>query len=362
MSTVTALYDTRGAAEAARDGLIGISIQEENITIRGTDDLSQPVEQESKGFWASLGDLFMPDEDRSLYSEGVRRGGYLLIANVPEGMEREAEEIMERADPIDLDERSANWRSEGWTGESYRSDSSYGAGAAAVGAGTAGGTYGTGTDDLGTRSEFTDTTGMTDTRSEFSDTAGMTGTTGMTGSAAGQDLAGARAAGATSVSVGDMPTHGSVTGTGGYEGDLRGSDRLGTAGDEQAVQLAKEELRVGKRDVSGGRVRIRTYVVERPVEADVNLRQEHVTIDRRPVDREATVGDEAFQERTIEATERSEEAVVDKVARVKEEIGLHRDVENRTETVRDTVRETEAEIEDDRATGLGTDRAGRGTI
>jgi uncharacterized protein (TIGR02271 family) len=338
MSTVTALYDTRGAAEAARDGLIGISIHEEDISIRSTDDLSQPVEQESKGFWASLGDLFMPDEDRSLYSEGVRRGGYLLVANVPEGMEREAEEIMDRADPIDLDERSANWRSEGWTGESYRSDTGYGAGATAVGAGTVGSAYAT--DDLRTRSEFTDTTGM----------------------GSNQDLAGARAAGSTSAGVGDVPAYGSVTGTGDYEGGLRGGDRLGTAGDDQTVQLAKEELRVGKRDASGGRVRIRTYVVERPVEADVNLRQERVTIDRRPVDRAATVGDDAFQERTIEATERSEEAVIDKVARVKEEIGLHRDVENRTETVRDTVRETEAEIEDDRTAGLGTDRTGRGTI
>ncbi|HWL71052.1 MAG TPA: YsnF/AvaK domain-containing protein [Geminicoccus sp.] len=345
MGTVTALYDTRGAAEAARDGLIGISIHEEDITIRGTNDLSQPVEQESKGFWASLGDLFMPDEDRSLYSEGMRRGGYMLIANVPEGMEREAEEIMDRADPIDLDERSANWRSEGWTGEAYRSDASYGAGAGAIGAGTMGaGTMGgassTGTDDLRTRSEFTDTTDM----------------------GSSQDLAGARAAGATSAGVGDMPAYGSVTQSGDYEGDVRGGDRLGTMGDDQTVQLAKEELRVDKRDVSGGRVRIRTYVVERPVEADVNLRQEHVTIDRRPVDREATLGDDAFQERTIEATERSEEAVVDKVARVKEEIGLHRDVQNRTETVRDSVRETEAEIEDDRATSLGTDRTGRRSI
>ncbi|WP_191058220.1 YsnF/AvaK domain-containing protein [Geminicoccus harenae] len=334
MSTVTALYDTRGAAEAAREGLIGISIQEENITIRGTDDLSQPVEQESKGFWASLGDLFMPDEDRSLYSEGMRRGGYLLIANVPEGMEREAEEIMDRADPIDLDERSANWRNEGWTSESYRSDSSYGADTAAVGAGTAGSAYGAGSSDLGTRSTFTDTT----------DTTGLAG------------------AGTASAGLSDTSGLGSTAGTGGYAGDLGGSDRLATTGDDQTVQLAQEELRVGKRDVSGGKVRIRTYVVERPVEADVNLHQERVTIDRRPVDRAATVGDDAFQERTIEATERSEEAVVDKVARVKEEIGLHREVENRTETVRDTVRETEAEIEDDRTTGLGTDRTGRGTI
>ena len=97
-------------------------------------------------------------------------------------------------------------------------------------------------------------------------------------------------------------------------------------------------------------------MTERPVEEQVELRQEHVTIERRPVDRELAPGEVAFQERTIEAVERGEEAVVAKTARVTEEIGIRKDVERETETVRDTVRKQEIEVEDERTT-----RDSRGT-
>ena len=118
---------------------------------------------------------------------------------------------------------------------------------------------------------------------------------------------------------------------------------------DDTVQVAEEELQVGKREVGGGRVRVRSYVIERPVEEQVELRQERVTIERRPVDRAVTPGDAAFTERTIEAVERGEEAVVSKTARVTEEIGLRTDVEQETETVRDTIRKQNVEVEDDRA-------------
>jgi stress response protein YsnF len=69
-------------------------------------------------------------------------------------------------------------------------------------------------------------------------------------------------------------------------------------------------------------------------------------------------GDEnLFQERTIEAEERAEEAVVSKQTRVKEELVIRKDVEERTETVSDTVRRTEVDVEDERgaqATQTGT--------
>ena len=124
------------------------------------------------------------------------------------------------------------------------------------------------------------------------------------------------------------------------------------------IQAAEEQLQVGKRDVGRGSVRVRSYVTERPVEEQVELRQERVTIERRPVDREVAPGEAAFEERTIEAVERGEEAVVSKTARVTEEIGLRKDVEHETETVRDTVRKQEIEVEDDRGprkpTGTGT--------
>jgi len=128
------------------------------------------------------------------------------------------------------------------------------------------------------------------------------------------------------------------------------------------VQAAEEELRVGKREVGRGGVRVRSYVTERPVEEQVELRQEHVTIERRPVDREITPGDHAFEERTIEAVERGEEAVVSKTARVTEEIGLRKDVERETETVRDTVRKQEIEVEDERTTRDSATRTNQGTV
>ena len=83
-----------------------------------------------------------------------------------------------------------------------------------------------------------------------------------------------------------------------------------------------------------------------PVNEQVTLREEHVDVERRPVDR--AVGDadiDAFQEGTFEVRERSEEAVVDKQARVTEEIRVRKDVDQRTETVQDTVRRTDVDVE-----------------
>ena len=50
----------------------------------------------------------------------------------------------------------------------------------------------------------------------------------------------------------------------------------GTKEGEEAIPIVEENLRVGKRQVEGGRVKIRSYVVETPVQEQVNLRQEHV--------------------------------------------------------------------------------------
>lgn len=124
-----------------------------------------------------------------------------------------------------------------------------------------------------------------------------------------------------------------------------------SGGDGEKIELVEETLRVGKRTVGGGRVRVRSYVVETPVEEQVSLREEHVGIERRPMDRAPTVAGEAlFAERVIEATETGEEAVIAKDARVTEEVVVRKDVEERVETVHDTVRRTEVEVDDTRVT------------
>jgi len=144
--------------------------------------------------------------------------------------------------------------------------------------------------------------------------------------------------------------------TGALPGTSTGGEaqQLGTAGEER-IPIVEERLRVGKREVGHGRVRIRSYVVETPVHGQVTLHEERVNVERRPVDRPLTGADEAlFQNRVIEATETAEEAVVAKEARVVEEVALRKTAEERTETVRDTVRRTEVEVEDERVAATKT--------
>jgi uncharacterized protein (TIGR02271 family) len=115
----------------------------------------------------------------------------------------------------------------------------------------------------------------------------------------------------------------------------------------EAIPVVEEELRIGKRPVSRGGVRVVSRVTERPVEEQINLREERVNVERRPVDRPLTDADarNAFRERTIEATEMAEEAVVAKDARVVEEVVVNKDVDLRTETVRDSVRRTDVDVQ-----------------
>lgn len=114
---------------------------------------------------------------------------------------------------------------------------------------------------------------------------------------------------------------------------------------EAVIPVVEEELRVGKREVEKGGVRITNRVTETPVEEEVRLREEHINVERRPVDRPVSSTDNAFQSGAIEVTETAEEAVVAKNARVVEEVVVNKDVQERTETVRDTVHRTDVDVQ-----------------
>jgi uncharacterized protein (TIGR02271 family) len=121
----------------------------------------------------------------------------------------------------------------------------------------------------------------------------------------------------------------------------------GQAAGEAVVPVVEEQLQVGKRKVEKGGVKVKTRVTETPVEADVNLHEEHVKVKRRAVDRPATDADvAAFQEGTIELKETAEEAVVSKKARVIEEVVLSKEGRERTHTVRDKVRKTDVDVQE----------------
>jgi len=113
------------------------------------------------------------------------------------------------------------------------------------------------------------------------------------------------------------------------------------------VPVIEEELAVEKRKVARGGVRVTSTVHEQPVEETVRVREEHFEAERRPVDRRLSEdeADAAFQDRTIEMNETTEELEVSKEARVVEEVALTKSVTDHEEKVKDKVRRTEVEIE-----------------
>lgn len=143
-----------------------------------------------------------------------------------------------------------------------------------------------------------------------------------------------------------------LTMDGGTEGAIGSASARGTAAPrattqsqgEQRIPVAKEELEVGKRHTERT-WRVRAYTVERPAEAQVNLRDERVIVERRPAAGSVGPGDEAFRDREFEVTERREEPVVAKKAGATEEVVIRKDAKERTETVGDKVRETKVEVD-----------------
>jgi uncharacterized protein (TIGR02271 family) len=215
------------------------------------------------GVIGALTDLGVPDEHAQAYAEGVRRGGTLVVARVGDEHANHAVDVMNRFNPIDINERSSYWRQNEWNG--FREDA-----------------------------EPMNTSDMDMERSHYRQ---------------------------------EVPVTGNQT-------------------DDMTIPVVEEELRIGKREVERGGERINTYTNEQEVTEDINLRSEHVHVERRPVDRPATDADfQAFQEGSMELKETSEEAVVDKHARVVEEVHVNKDVEERKETIRDTVRRTEVDVE-----------------
>nr|WP_298720558.1 YsnF/AvaK domain-containing protein [uncultured Steroidobacter sp.] len=156
----------------------------------------------------------------------------------------------------------------------------------------------------------------------------------------------------------------------GESSELSGTDRTSpgmaaspstedTMGEEQSIPVAEERLRVGKREVDRGGVRVRSYVVEEPVREDLSLREERVEIEQRPTQGAAEATGDVFREQTIEVSERGEEPVVAKDAVVTGEVVVRKTAEEHTETVEDTVRHTEVDVDDTRGAAKPRDPSAR---
>jgi uncharacterized protein (TIGR02271 family) len=241
--------------------------------------------------WSAMKQHALPDEDTHLFAESLGRGHAILVIRAASNDHNRVMQVLSRFNPIDIEEHAQQWRTAGWSG---------------VHPGKA--AWDVHRQNVAARSTATATGAAT---------AAPTAATTMTTTAPISDTA---ARGATEVR-------------------------------EEVIPVYEEELRVGKRVIEQGRVRVHAYTVEQPVQEDVTLREERVAVERRPVDRPVSgaPGEAAFRERTIDVTTHREEPVIDKEARIKEEVVVRKEADQHTETVRDTVRHTEVEIDDDRA-------------
>ena len=280
-TTITALFDSRSDAEAAKKRLKASRVDADHVHLHDKSSTGYRdngySSHDDRGFWDSVKNAFAPDEDRHAYEEGVRRGGTLLTADVDDDCVDEAVRVLEEANSIDIDDRSNQWRSSGWD---------YAGAGAGAGAGIG---------------------------------AGIGGASALGGFNREHDVAGER---------------------------------------EEVIPIVQENLVVGKRDVNRGGVRVRSYVSEVPVHEQIRLRNERVNVERRPVDQPLSAADgDAFRERTIDMTATGEEAVVGKNARVVEEVVISKTAEEHVETIDDTVRKTEVDI--DRDSDFDNDRETR---
>lgn len=113
------------------------------------------------------------------------------------------------------------------------------------------------------------------------------------------------------------------------------------------IPIIEERLEVAKRPVETGRVRIRSRVVEEPVHKDVEVRDERVDVERRPVN-ERVSGNDAramFKDQDVEVTERGEKVVAGKEARVKEELVVNKETGSHKERIDETVRHTDVDVD-----------------
>src|SRR2546421_7911836 len=123
--TLVALYDTCADAEHVVQELIDDGFARSDIHL-ALDHTRSRVAHASSGELDSayeganlidtLADLGVPYDEAHSYAEGVRRGGALVVVESNDDRAERGMEILRRLHPVDIHERTAQWRQEGWTG------------------------------------------------------------------------------------------------------------------------------------------------------------------------------------------------------------------------------------------------------
>ncbi|KAA3437065.1 YsnF/AvaK domain-containing protein [Rufibacter hautae] len=333
--TVIGIFDNRTEADRAVSELKSLGISDDRIDISkgnssssttgssygsGTttsdstysSDTTSRDRDDNDGIGGFFRSLFSDDDDNaSTYSNVARHSDCIVTVHAQSTEEAQrAARILDQYGSVDVDQRATEY--------GYRSGGTFGGGADTTYSGS---TTNTALSDTGT--------GYSGSNNAMSDTTGYAGTSG------------------TTSGYSDSTTGYTDTTRNDFTDNTRDDLNSGTS-----IPIIEENLEVGKREIETGGARLRSRIVERPVEESLRLRSEHVRVERRPVDRPASDSDfSSFREGEIELTEHAEVPVVNKEARVVEEVSLGKEVEERDEVIRETLRSTEVDVDD-----LHTDR------
>lgn len=296
--TLVAVFDNRSDAQNAMDELLASGFTRDNVSVSSADLTGQDTALtgttttgavHEEGVGASIkhffSNLFGDDQDEhaTRYSSAVTAGQHVLTLTTTSEPEVErAADVLERFGPIDIDERHDLQGNAASLGASaYQTQSSSTLQAGSMQSGTQSGNLSGSLSDSELRSD-----------------------------------------------------------------SLQRETAVDRTTGKAAIPVVQEEVRVGKRQVERGGVRVFSRLVETPVNETVSLREEHVSVERRPVDRPVNPADvAALKDQTIELRETAEEAIVQKSARVVEEVVVGKEVSQRQQNIKDTVRHTEVEVQ-----------------
>ena len=281
MKTIIAAFQDLGPAQHAMDELDSADVKAESVRL-----ITAP--SEGQGIIDTLTSRKVPRDRAELYGESVRRGSPLVLVEASNDDVRRIAAILDACGSLDMETAGKRWRADGWQG--YRANAM----------------------------PYDDTERATER-----------------GHIVRESLQ------RENLERGDLDD-GNLDGR-----NLDGAELERGNLEHEALPVIEEEVRVGKRQVESERLRVRTFITERPVHEEVELREEHINVTREPVDEPiaASAADTTFKEEEFVVTATSEEPVVEKQARVVERVSVNKAAATRTETIEDTERRQEVEVE-----------------
>jgi uncharacterized protein (TIGR02271 family) len=112
------------------------------------------------------------------------------------------------------------------------------------------------------------------------------------------------------------------------------------------VPLSQEEVKVGKRKVSAGDIKVRKTVETEQVNVPVELKREEAVIERVGASETRPSGKELFQEERIEVPLKREEPVIEKQTRVTGAVRIRKTEDVEQQTVQESVRREDVDIDE----------------